>query len=69
MMVGISLMLFYMTKFKFDWFGGSNSVDWWWGISPKGFGSVAMVANFAVALITPPTLTATQQLVKEIRKL
>ena len=72
MLVGISLMLFYMTKFKFGWFGGGNSADWWWGISPEGFGSVAMVANFAVALIvaqfTPPTHTTIHQLVKEIRK-
>lgn len=72
MLVGISLMLFYMTKFKFGWFGGGNSADWWWGISPEGFGSIAMVANFAVALIvaqfTPPTPTTIQQLVKEIRK-
>ncbi|MCH1517104.1 MAG: cation acetate symporter [Flavobacteriaceae bacterium] len=72
MLVGISLMLFYMTKFKFGWFGGGNSADWWWGISPEGFGSVAMVANFAVALIvaqfTPPTPATIQQLVKEIRK-
>lgn len=72
MLVGISLMLFYMTKFKFGWFGGGKSADWWWGISPEGFGSVAMVANFAVALIvaqfTPPTPATIQQLVKEIRK-
>jgi cation/acetate symporter len=72
MLVGISLMLFYMTKFKFGWFGGGNSADWWWGISPEGFGSVAMVSNFAVALIvaqfTPPTPATIQQLVKEIRK-
>jgi len=72
MLVGISLMLFYMTKFKFGWFSGGKSADWWWGISPEGFGSVAMVANFAVALIvaqfTPPTPATIQQLVKEIRK-
>ena len=50
MLVGISLMLFYMLKFKFDMFGGGTSDDWWFGISPEGFGAVAMVVNFVVSL-------------------
>ena len=32
MLVGILLMLFYMMKFKFDWFGGGGKEDWWFGI-------------------------------------
>ena len=51
MVVGILLMLFYMMKFKFDWFGGGTKEDWWFGISPEGFGTVAMIANFIVSLI------------------
>tara|TARA_B110000003_G_scaffold172618_1_gene172223 strand:+ start:64759 stop:66444 length:1686 start_codon:yes stop_codon:yes gene_type:complete len=51
MIVGILLMLFYMTKFKFDWFYGGTPNDWWFGISPEGFGAVAMIANFVVAVI------------------
>ncbi|UJH67070.1 sodium:solute symporter family protein [Allomuricauda sp. SCSIO 65647] len=57
MIVGISLMLFYMLKFKFGIFdGGKEAVaglkdGWWFGISPEGFGTIAMVVNFAVALI------------------
>lgn len=57
MIVGISLMLFYMLKFKFGIFdGGKTAVgglkaDWWFGISPEGFGTIAMLVNFAVSLI------------------
>ncbi|MEM8846211.1 MAG: sodium:solute symporter family protein [Bacteroidota bacterium] len=57
MIVGISLMLFYMLKFKFGIFdGGKDAVaglkdSWWFGISPEGFGTIAMVVNFAIALV------------------
>ena len=43
-------MLFYMTKFKFGWFGGGTEKDWWFGIS-QGFGTFAMMVNFAVSII------------------
>ena len=72
MLVGVSLMLFYMLKFKFGWFGGGEKADWWFGISPEGFGTVAMVANFVVTLIvssrTPAPSKEIQQLVEDIRK-
>ena len=72
MIVGVSLMLFYMLKFKFDWFGGGTKADWWFGISPEGFGSIAMIANFAVTLLVSQ-LTASpskyiEELVVNIRK-
>lgn len=51
MVVGILLMLFYMLKFKFDWFGGGSKEDWWFGVSPEGFGTVAMLANFIVSIV------------------
>ena len=51
MVVGILAMLFYMMKFKFDWFGGGTKEDWWLGISPEGFGTVAMIINFIVSII------------------
>ena len=51
MVVGIVVMLFYMLKFKFDWFGGGTKEDWWFGISPEGFGTVAMIINFTVSII------------------
>ena len=72
MIVGVSLMLFYMLKFKFDWFGGGTKADWWFGISPEGFGSIAMIANFAVTLlVSQQTATPSkyiQELVVNIRK-
>lgn len=71
MLVGISLMLFYMLKFKFGWFGGDTKADWWFGISPEGFGTVAMIANFLVTLVvslqTPAPSNEIQKLVENIR--
>ena len=72
MLVGVSLMLFYMLKFKFGWFGGGTKADWWFGISPEGFGSIAMIANFVVTLVvsrqTPAPSKDIQELVVNIRK-
>ena len=50
MLIGILSMLFYMTKFKFGWFGGGDPEDWWFGISPEGFGSIAMLINLIVSI-------------------
>lgn len=72
MIVGVSLMLFYMLKFKFDWFGGGTKANWWFGISPEGFGSIAMIANFAVTLLVSQQTASPskyiQELVLNIRK-
>ena len=72
MLVGVSLMLFYMLKFKFGWFGGGTNADWWFGISPEGFGTIAMIANFVITLIistkTPAPSKDIQELVANIRK-
>ncbi|PQJ78054.1 sodium:solute symporter family protein [Polaribacter porphyrae] len=71
MLVGILSMLFYMLKFKFDWFGGGTKQDWWFGISPEGFGTVAMIANFIVAIVisklTPNPPKEVQEIVENIR--
>ncbi|SIQ79834.1 sodium:solute symporter family protein [Maribacter ulvicola] len=71
MVVGIVLMLFYMTKFKFGWFGGGTPADWWFGISPEGFGSIAMIANFIVAIgvlqFTSAPPKDVQEIVENIR--
>ncbi|MBT8384272.1 MAG: cation acetate symporter [Bacteroidia bacterium] len=71
MVVGILLMLFYMMKFKFEWFGGGSKDDWWFGISPEGFGTVAMFINFMVSLIissfTPAPPKKVQRIVDNIR--
>ncbi len=77
MIVGMLFMLFYMLKFKFGIFdGGKDAVDglkasWWFGISPEGFGTVAMIINFVVALVVnkftaePPA--DVQEIVENIR--
>ncbi|MEQ9023531.1 MAG: VC_2705 family sodium/solute symporter, partial [Pseudomonadales bacterium] len=49
MVVGILLMLFYMMKYKLGMFGGGTAADWWFGISPEGFGTVAMLVNFVIS--------------------
>ena len=71
MAVGILLMLFYMMKFKFDWFGGGTKEDWWFGVSPEGFGTVAMIANFIISILvsrfTPPPPKEVQEIVENIR--
>ena len=72
MIAGMSLMLVYMLKFKFGWFGGGNSSQWWFGISPEGFGSIAMLFNFLISIIvskfTKKVPIEVQRLVLEIRK-
>jgi cation/acetate symporter len=71
MVVGICLMLFYMLKFKFDFFGGGTPEDWWFGISPEGFGSVAMFVNFFVSIViskfTPEPPLEVQEMVENVR--
>ena len=77
MVVGLLLMLFYMLKFKFGIFDGGKSAvaglqsDWLFGISPEGFGSIAMLVNFAVAYIvcrfTAPPPNQVQEIVENIR--
>ncbi len=72
MVVGTVLMLYYMAKFKLGWLGETPPAsDWWFGISPEGFGSVAMLANFVVSLtisaFTPPPPDDVQQIVEDIR--
>ena len=77
MIIGIALMLFYMLKFKFGIFdGGKEAVeglkdDWWFGISPEGFGAVAMMVNFCISLIVnrfyPAPPEEVQDMVEDIR--
>ena len=77
MVVGISLMMWYMLKFKFGIFdGGKEAVaglkgDWWFGVSPEGFGTIAMIFNFVVAIVvarfTAPPPQDVQDLVEDIR--
>ncbi len=72
MLVGITLMIFYMMKFKLGWLGDiPPKSEWWFGISPEGFGSVAMICNFIVSIIvsrlTNPPPENISELVEKIR--
>ncbi|MFH6772130.1 sodium:solute symporter family protein [Gaetbulibacter aestuarii] len=73
MIVGITAMLLYMIKFKLGWFDETlpDQSAWWFGISPEGFGSIAMLLNFVVS-VTVMRFTAkppqdVQELVENIR--
>ena len=77
MIVGLSLMILYMLKFKFGIFdGGKEAVaglksDWFLGISPEGFGTIAMIVNFVVSITVSKFTTAppkeVQDIVEDIR--
>ena len=71
MVVGLLTMIFYILKFKFGLLGGGTAEDWWFGISPEGFGFIAMLVNFVVSLvicqITAPPPADVQDLVEDIR--
>ena len=67
MVVGILLMLFYMAKFKLGWLGDTPPAsEWWFGISPEGFGSVAMVVNLIVSVAVSRFTAAPPHEVQEI---
>lgn len=74
MVVGISLMLFYMIRFKTGLVGVMEprpKSEWWLGTSPEGFGTIAMIVNVFVSIIVsrltqkPPL--EVEKIVEEIR--
>jgi cation/acetate symporter len=73
MIVGIVTMLYYMLKYKLGWFDEvlPSKSQWWFGISPEGFGSVAMLLNFIVSItimkFTPAPPKEVQDIVERIR--
>jgi cation/acetate symporter len=73
MIVGITAMLLYMVKYRLGWFddGLPDKSEWWFGISPEGFGTVAMLLNFMVSIVimkfTPEPPQEVQDIVENIR--
>ena len=73
MIVGIVTMLYYMLKYKLGWFDDvlPSKSEWWFGISPEGFGSMAMLLNFIVSItimkFTPEPPKNVQDIVEQIR--
>ncbi|MBJ6368854.1 sodium:solute symporter family protein [Snuella sedimenti] len=73
MVVGITAMLLYMVKYKLGWFDDTlpDKSEWWFGISPEGFGTIAMLLNFVVSIVimkfTPQPPENVQEIVERIR--
>lgn len=72
MIAGLGVTLFYMIKYKLGWIGEPTTAeDWWFGISPEGFGTVGMLVNFLVSFVvsklTPPPPLEVQEMVENIR--
>lgn len=68
MVVGLGSTLAYLVYFKFM---GGTADQWWFGISPEGFGTVGMLLNFAAAMLvssmTPRPPAEIQRIVEDIR--
>ena len=73
MIAGTLLMLYYMIKYKLGWFDDElpSSDQWWFKISPEGFGTIAMFVNFIVSIIvmkfTPEPPNEIKRIVERIR--
>lgn len=68
MVVGIVSMLLYMMKYKLGWFDDElpDKSEWWFGISPEGFGTIAMLLNFIVSISIMKFTKAPPENVQEI---
>ena len=73
MLVGIISMLLYMIKYRLGWFDSQlpDKSEWWFGISPEGFGTIAMMLNFIISIIIMKLTKAppeeVQKIVEDIR--
>lgn len=74
MVVGIVLMLFYMIRYKTGLMGIMEPLpksEWWFGTSPEGFGTVAMIVNVVISMVvsrmTPAPPQEVQDIVESIR--
>lgn len=74
MVSGLAITMYYIARFKLHWIGDeatSGPENWWFGISPEGFGTIGMIVNFVVAFtvsrFTPETPQEVQDLVENIR--
>ncbi|MEE1963237.1 sodium:solute symporter family protein [Allomuricauda taeanensis] len=74
MVAGLSITCYYIARFKLGWIGNpetATEANWWWGISPEGFGTVGMLVNFLIAILisrfTPAPPEDVQEIVENIR--
>jgi cation/acetate symporter len=69
MIVGIVLMLYYMIVYKTGLIGVMEpkpASEWWFGTSPEGFGTIAMLVNVVVSVVVSRMTPAPPQHVQEI---
>ncbi|MCT8340650.1 cation acetate symporter [Flavobacteriaceae bacterium TK19130] len=69
MIVGITLMLFYMIRYKTGLIGIMDprpASEWWFGTSPEGFGTIAMIANVIVSVVVSRVTAAPPENVQDI---
>ncbi len=68
MIAGIVVMFIYMAVYKLGWFVESvpPSSEWWFGISPEGFGTIAMIINIVVSLVVSRMTAEPPQEVQDI---
>ncbi|MBV0934031.1 sodium:solute symporter family protein [Marinobacterium weihaiense] len=68
MIVGLVSTIAYIVYFKFM---GGTADQWFFGISPEGFGTVGMILNFVVAMtvatLTPAPPQEIQHIIEDIR--
>ena len=65
----VVLQILYIDSFGgggFGWFGGGDQTNWFLGVSPEGFGTIAMMLNFAVSILVS---NFTKEPPNEIKKL
>jgi cation/acetate symporter len=71
MISGLAITIYYILAYKFSMFGETTADDWWFGVSPEGFGTIGMLVNFAVSLgvssMFPAPPQDVQDLVEDIR--
>ncbi len=73
MVIGITIMFYYMLAYKLQVFGaeGYGKEDWWFDVSPEGFGTIAMIINlivsFVISRVTPAPPQEVQNIVENIR--
>ena len=66
MVTGMLLMMFYIMRYKLGVFGETTPDQWWFGISPEGFGTVAMIVNMVIALIVSRFTTEPPDEIREL---
>lgn len=69
MIVGILLMLYYMIMYKTGLKGviaPRPESEWWFGTSPEGFGTIAMVVNVVISLVVSRLTAAPPKEVQDI---